>query len=121
MTQILTVVHQIDVPPVTFKVSIYQGDPNWLSTQNENSVTYSTQSPSEVLRSQSVKVMSGESAFVSTGEEVPIVSAVGAGFLAGVSYQQHEIKNGLLVQPTMRGSQVKLKVIRVREQQNAAG
>ncbi|CAM2744203.1 type II/III secretion system protein [Legionella steigerwaltii] len=121
LTQIRTVLHQIDVPPVTFKISIYQGDPNWLSAQNENSVTYSSQSPAEVKRSQSVKVMSGESAFVSTGEEVPIVTSVGAGYFTGISYEQHQIKNGLLVQPIMRGSKVELKVRRIREQQNPAG
>ncbi|WP_454782909.1 type II/III secretion system protein [Legionella sp. WA2022007384] len=121
LTQIRTVLHQIDVPPVTFNISIYQGDPNWLSAQNENSVTYSTNSPAEVKRSQSVKVMNGESAFVSTDQEVPIITAVGAGFFTGIEYQQHQIKNGLLVQPVMRGSQVELKLRRVREQQNPAG
>ncbi|QMT61245.1 type II/III secretion system protein [Legionella sp. PC997] len=121
LTQIRTILHQIDVPPVTFNISIYQGDPNWLSAQNENSVTYSTKSPAEVKRTQSVKVMNGESAFVSTDQEVPIVTAVGAGFFTGIEYQQHQIKNGLLVQPIMRGSQVELKLRRVREQQNPAG
>lgn len=121
LTQIRLLLHQIDVPPVTFKISIYQGDPNWLSAQNNNSVVYSSQSPSEMLRSQSVQVMSGESAFISTDEEVPIVSDVGVGFFTGIAYQQHQIKNGLLVKPTMRGSQVQLKVRRVREQQDASG
>ncbi|KTD05610.1 type II/III secretion system protein [Fluoribacter gormanii] len=121
LTQIRTVLHQIDVPPVTFNISIYQGDPNWLSAQNENTVTYSSSSPAEVKRTQSVKVMSGESAFVSTDQEVPIITAVGAGFFTGIAYQQHQIKNGLLVQPVMRGSQVELKLRRVREQQDPAG
>lgn len=121
LTQIRSILHQIDLPPVTFDVAIYQGDPNWLSAQNNNSVVYSTQPQSEVQRSQSVKVMSGESAFVSTGEEVPIVSAVGVGFETGVAYQQRNIKNGLLVQPVLKGSQVKLTVKRIREQVNAAG
>lgn len=121
MKQIRTVLHQIDVPPVSFNIAIFQGDPDWLSPQNNNSVVYSTQSQSEVQRSQSVKVMSGESAFVSTGEEIPIVSAVGAGFFTGVAYQQRNVKNGLVVQPVLQGSQVKLTVKRVREQVNAAG
>ncbi|PWY55337.1 type II/III secretion system protein [Legionella qingyii] len=121
LTQIRTVLHQIDVPPVTFNISIYQGDPNWLSAQNENSVTYSSNSPAEAKRTQSVKVMNGESAFVSTDQEVPIITAVGAGFFTGIAYQQHQIKNGLLVQPVMRGSQVELKLRRVREQQDPAG
>ncbi|HHF7373478.1 type II/III secretion system protein [Legionella bozemanae] len=122
LTQIRTVLHQIDVPPVTFKISIYQGDPDWLTAQNENSVSYSSKSPAEVKRSQSVNVMSGESAFVSTDEEVPIITSVGAGFFTtGITYQQHQIKNGLLVQPIMRGSKVELKLRRVREQQDPAG
>ncbi|WP_010654669.1 hypothetical protein [Fluoribacter dumoffii] len=121
LTQIRSLLHQLDVPPVTFKISIYQGDPNWLSSQNDNSVTYSSQSPSEVKRTQSVKVMNGESAFVSTGEEVPIVTAVGAGFFTGIAYEQHQIKNGLLVKPILRGAKVELTVRRVREQQDPAG
>lgn len=121
LTKIREILHQLDVPPVTFNVSIYQGDPDWLSQQNSNDVVYSTNPQSQVQRSQSVKVMSGESAFVSTGEEVPTVSSVGVGFFTGVSYQQHNIQNGLLVMPVMQGSQVKLSVKRVREQENAAG
>lgn len=120
LTQIREVLHSIDVPPVTFNISIYQGDPNWLSSQNNN-VIYSTNPQSEVQRSQSVKVMSGESALVTTGEEVPIVSAVGIGFFTGIDYQQHNIQNGLLVKPVLQGKQVKLSVKRVREQQNSAG
>lgn len=121
LTQIRTVLHQIDVPPVTFNVSIYQGDPQWLSTQNNNSVTYSTQSQAQMLQNQSVTVMSGNSALVTMNQEVPIVSSVGAGFYTGISYQQHQIKNGILVHPVLRGSQVELSVRRLREQANPAG
>jgi hypothetical protein len=167
LTQIRDILHRIDVPPVTFKVAIYQGDPNWLSAQNSNSVSYSTQPKSEQLRSQSVQVMSGESAMISTGEEVPIITSVsggnggsingaagaanggvgsgnrgagagnrganrGAGAgngtinpyngeYAGINYEQHNIRNGLMVWPVLKGSQVKLTVKRVREQVNAAG
>src|SRR5690349_2248544 len=61
LTSIRDILHKIDVPPVTFSISIYQGDPNWLSSQNDNDVVYSTQPQSEVQRSQSVQVMNGES------------------------------------------------------------
>lgn len=122
MTQIRTILHKIDVPPVTFKVAIYQGDPNWLSQQNQNTTVYSTTPHSEQVRSQSVQVMSGESAFVSTDQEVPIISSVGVGFFnTGISYQQHHIENGLLIEPILQGSQVRLNVRRVREQENPAG
>ncbi|TAL63994.1 MAG: type II/III secretion system protein [Legionella sp.] len=118
LTQIRTVLNQLDVAPITFNVSIYQGDPNWLSAQNNNTVSYSTQPQYEVQRTQSVKVMSGESAFVSTDQQVPIVSSVGVGFFTGISYQQHNIKNGLLVKPVLQGSQVKLTIRRARDQQD---
>lgn len=121
LTQIRDVLHQIDVPPATFQVIVHQDGPDWLSPRNGNSVSYSTQSQSETLRTQSVQVMNGESAFVSTGLEVPVVTAVGAGFYAGVSYQQRQVKNGLLVSPVMEGSRVRLKVKRIREQVNPSG
>lgn len=133
LTQIRTILHQIDVPPVTFNIAIYQGDPNWLSSQNGSSVSYSTQPRSEQLRSQSVKVMSGESAVISTGEEVPIISQLsggigggagtdaGNGDYFGIAYEQYNIKNGFVVSPVLKGSQVKLTIKRLREQVNAAG
>lgn len=121
LTMIRDVLHKIDVPPVTFNIAVYQGDPNWLRTQNSNDVVYSTNPQSQVQRSQSVKVLNGESAFVSTAQQMPIVSAVGVGFFTGVDYQQHNIENGLLILPVLQGSQVKLTVKRVRQQQNAAG
>lgn len=122
LTQIRTILHQIDVPPVTFNISVYQGDPQWLSTQNSNSVTYSTQTQSQMLQSQSVRVMNGESALVAMNQEVPIVTSVGAGYFgSGIAYQQHQIKNGILVHPVLRGSQVELTVRRLREQMNPAG
>ena len=111
--------------------------------------------------------MSGESALISTGEEVPIITSIngssglnsggpstggnssagngsgvgnkrGAGSgnangnngggnnslngdYYGITYEQHNIKNGLRVWPVLKGSQVKLTVKRMREQVNAAG
>lgn len=122
LTQIRDVLHKIDVPPVTFNISVYQGDPDWLSSQNNNDVVYSTQPQYQVQQSQSVKVMNGESALVSTGEEVPIITSVGVGFFnTGIAYQQRNVQKGLLVQPVLQGSQVKLTVRRIREQENVAG
>lgn len=121
LTQIRTVLHQVDVPPVTFNVSVYQGDPQWLSSQNDNSVNNSTQTQSQMLQNQSVQVMNGNSALVTMNQEVPIVTSVGAGYFAGISYQQHQIKNGILVHPVLHGTQVELTVRRLREQANPAG
>lgn len=121
LTQIREVIHQLDVAPATFRVSIHQGDANWLSGQNGNTVTYSTHTQSQQLQDQSVQVLSGESAIVSTDAEVPIVSSVGVGFFTGIAYQQHKVKTGFLVHPTLQGSQVKLQVKRLNEQVNPAG
>lgn len=118
LTQIRNLLHKIDTPPVTFEVSIYQGPADWLQN-DQSTVSYSTSmSETNMQKSQSVKVMNGESAFVSTDSEAPIVSSVGVGFWTGVNYQQHPIKKGLLVEPTLQGQQVKLKVRRIREDQN---
>lgn len=121
LTQIRYIIHQIDVPPVTFKVSIYQGDPDWLSSQNNHSIVYSTQPQSEKNRSQSVNVLNGEAAMITNNEEMPIVSSVGVGLFTGIEYEQHQVKNGYLVRPILEGSQVKLTIKRIREQVNPAG
>lgn len=119
LTDIRAVLHKIDVPPVSLKISIYQGDANWLAQQN--SVVYSSNSRAQKLRSQSVTVMNGESAVVSTGQTVPVVQAVGYGFSPGVVFQQHNIQTGMLVSPLLQGSQVQLTIKRVRQQISAAG
>lgn len=120
LTQLRTVLHSIDVPPVTFNVTIFQGPADWLSAQNEDTETISTNSTSNQQSSQSVNVMNGESALVSMGEEIPVVTSVGAGFWeTGVNYQQHQTQRGLLVQPSLAGNQVKLLVKRLRSQQNS--
>lgn len=119
LTQIRTVLHELDKPPVTFEITIFQGDPDWLSTQNTQTVVISTPSRTNLQRRQSVRVMNGESAFVSTGEDQPVVSSVGAGFwAAGVTYDRRLVQNGLLIAPVLEGQNVKLKVKRVRQQDN---
>ena len=121
LTQIREVIRQLDVAPATFRVSIHQGDANWLSSQNSNTVSYSTQTQAQTLQDQSVQVLSGESAIVSTDADVPIVSSVGAGFYSGIAYQQHKVKTGFLVHPTLQGSQVRLQIKRLNQQVNPAG
>lgn len=113
--------HGFSQAPVTFNISIHQDTPQWLNKQNNNSVIYSTRSSSQMLQNQSVKVLSGRSALVTLDQEVPIVSSLGIGFFAGITYQQHLIKNGILVHPVLRGSQVELSIQRMRERANPAG
>lgn len=144
LTQIRNVLHQVDVPPVTFTITVYQGPPNWLHDQKSTSVVYSTDPQYERNQSQSVQVMNGSAAFISSGKEVPIVTEISSGnaygpgpkpgvgnrpgngsvngfYNAGIAYQQKNVKNGLLVIPELQGSQVKLKIKRIREQEDVAG
>ena len=119
LTQLRVILQKVDQPPVTFQVSIYQGDPNWLNDQNNSDFTISTNSQRQQQRSQSVTVMNGESAFISTGQDQPVISNVGIGWWsAGVSYQRQVVQSGVLVEPTLQGQKVKLSVRRVRQQNN---
>lgn len=116
LTQLRTVLHKLDQSPVTFRITVFQGDPDWLSTQNDNTIVITTPSEANQRRRQSVTVMNGESAFVSTGEDQPVVSSVGVGFWTGVTYERRLVQNGLLVEPELQGQKVKLTIRRVREQ-----
>ncbi|MFC3908015.1 type II/III secretion system protein [Legionella dresdenensis] len=116
LTQIRLVLNKIDVPPVTFRVTVYQGDPNFLRNQNSIGLNISTQSRARLKRYQSVTVLNGESAFISSGDDQPLVSTVGVGLWTGVGYQRRQVQNGLLVEPVLQGQQVKLVIRRIREQ-----
>lgn len=120
LTQIRALLHKLDVPPVTLTVSVYQGDVNWLASQNSNDVVYSTRPRQQMERGQSVTVVNGESAMVSTGSSVPVINSVGFGWNTGVGYEQQPVQNSLLVSPLLQGAQVKISVKKVREQQNTA-
>ncbi len=118
LTRLRLVIHKLDQPPVTFQITIHQGNPDWINSQDDDDIHYSASSNDTLRQNQSVNVINGASAFVSTGEEVPILSAVGAGWNTGVAYEQHQTASGLLVKPSLQGSRVKLKVKRIRDQQN---
>ncbi|WED42424.1 secretin N-terminal domain-containing protein [Legionella cardiaca] len=121
LTQLRTILQKIDQPPVTFEITVFQGDPDWLSTQNDNTIVISTSSQQNQQRRQSIQVMNGESAFVSTGQDQPVISSVGIGWWGpGVSYDRRLVQNGLLVEPVLQGQKVKLTVRRVREQDSRA-
>lgn len=121
LSEIRAILHQIDVPPVQFRITIHQDGPDWINAQKNHDVVYSTQSLPQNPRNQSVAVMNGESALVSTDQEVPIIQAIGLGFYPGVVYQQHSVQTGLLVQPVLQGSQVRLALKRIRQQRNFVG
>lgn len=116
LTQLRVLLQKVDQPPVTFEVSIYQGDPNWLNNQNNSDFVISTNSQQQQRQAQSVNVMNGESAFISTGQDQPVISNVGIGWWTGVSYQRQLVQSGILVEPTLQGRNVKLSVKRIRQQ-----
>lgn len=116
LDELRALIHQIDKPPVLFRVTIYQGSPDWLNTQNQKELIYSSASVAQNPQSQSVTVLNGESAWVSTGKNIPQVRAVGFGFNAGVVFEPHQVQTGLFVRPVLMGSKVQLSVKRLREQ-----
>lgn len=117
LTRLRPVIHQLDVPPVVFNISIHQGSNDWLDQGGgAGSVTYSATSNNEAANNQSVSVMSGHSAFVSTGSDRPIISGVSGGWVPGVSYEQKTETQGFYIAPQMQGSRVKITIHRVRNQ-----
>lgn len=115
LTKFRTILHQIDIPQVVFKILVHQDQANWLSTSNSDDVVYGTAGNNNTSgNSQSVQVMNGASALISTGSNVPVVSSVGAGaWNAGVAYERMDAEEGFLVQPQLEGSKVKLIIRRV--------
>lgn len=116
LTMLRQVLHRLDVPPVVFEVTVFQGDPDWLSTQDGYTTTISTASQTTQRRRQSITVMNGESAWVSTDESQPVIRSVGVGLWTGVTYDRHLVQNGLLIEPTLQGNKVKITIRRVRQQ-----
>lgn len=121
LTQIRNLLHKVDQPPVTFQISIFQGPPDWLSNQGNSIQVGATASQSYQQRFQTVSVTNGEQAFVSTGQDQPVVSSVGVGLWTGVSYNRRLVQNGLLVEPLLQGDQVRINVRRIREQDSNQG
>jgi type II secretory pathway component GspD/PulD (secretin) len=110
-----TILHQFDKAPDNFLISIHQGPPDWLNQADSNIIT--SPSPSQRQMSQSVQVLDGESAFITTSETVPIISNAG-GMYSGVAFEQQESLKGFWVKPQLQGSRVRLTIKRTREQEN---
>ena len=121
LTQIRLVLRRTDVMPVVFNIYIHQDDADWLNRQEQSAVIYQTNSNDNRADDQMVQVMNGKSALVSTGENMPVLSSVSFGLWdTGVSYDRLSIKQGFLIQPTLRGSRVELKIRRFMAQENPA-
>lgn len=112
---LLPIVSQLDIPPVSFAVEIYQGDPDWLKAHNPGNVIIRTPTRNQQQQTQSVRVNNGESAYVSTGQTVPVVQSVGIGWWNGVSYEYKNLRQGLLIKPSLQGQQVRLEIKRIRD------
>lgn len=120
LTAIREIIHRLDVPPVTFMISVYQGPSNQLPpTNNQFRQVISTQSRAQQQQYQSVRVDNGNAAYISTGNEKPYVAAVGGGwFNLGVAYERKQVNKSFFVRPELQGSQVLLQVYRVRDNVN---
>lgn len=115
---LLPIVSELDTAPVSFTVEIYQGSPDWLQANNPSNVIVRTPTRNQQQQTQAVSVSNGESAYVSTGQTVPVVQSVGIGWWNGVSYEYKNLRQGLLIKPTLQGQQVRLQIKRVRDAQS---
>jgi hypothetical protein len=120
LTAIREIIHNLDIPPVTFMISIFQGPANQLPPSNgQFRQVISTQSRDQQQQYQSVRVDNGNAAYISTGNEKPYVAAVGAGwFNLGVAYERKQVNKSFFVRPELQGSQVRLQLYRVRDNVN---
>ena len=122
LTQLRAMLHKLDQAPVRFEITVFQADPDWLNRQNNKTISISTSSRANQERRQSIQVMDGESAFVSTGQDQPILSSVSAGYWdLSTSYQRRLVQNSLDLKPVLQGQHVKLAIRRLREQVSQGG
>lgn len=120
LTQIRYLLQRIDIPPKLFKIAIRQGNAHGNTTANlGNVIEFNTQSDDFQKRNQYVTVQDGETAFISTGSNVAVIKSVGIGWWHnGVRYQRRNVTQGFWVEPHQQGSQILLKIYRLREQQD---
>lgn len=120
LTAIREIIHRLDVPPVTFMISVFQGPANQAPpSNNQFRQVISTQSRDQQQQYQSVRVDNGNAAFISTGNEKPYVAAVGAGwFNLGVAYERKQVNKSFFVRPELQGAQVRIQIYRVRDNVN---
>lgn len=117
LTQLRPVIHQLDVAPVVFNVSIRQGSNDDDSTGNDE--VYTASSNNEAGNAQSVSVQSGKAAFIATGSERPVISGVSGGLFPGVSYAPQDEQQGFFIKPVLQGQKVQITLRRTRSQANA--
>lgn len=117
LTQMRSLIHQLDLAPSVFIISIHQGDAQWLN-EPQDSIHYSATGKQAQENNQSVQVQSGSYAYVSTGTDTPVVSQVSAGWVTGVGYDRMKSDKGFLIQPELQGSKVKITIKRMFAQQN---
>lgn len=113
LTAVRSVLQQLDVKPVTFHISVYQGPPQGLMTKDQY---YSTDMTSKKGMS-SIQVLNGQTAQITMVKEVPVISALGYGFFTGITYQAHPVRNGLFLSPQAKGSLVQVTLYQVNQQQ----
>ena len=97
------------INPENLMVSVRRG--NSKSRDQENSRIYQTTSSLDVDSYQTILVLEGEAAFISTGQSIPVLDYYSDGFYGqsgGLSYR--DISTGFYVTPTLSGNKVRLKL-----------
>lgn len=118
LTKIRPIIHQLDQPKPVFQISVHQDSDNWLNDGYQEADVYSTQDTNAKKDNQSIQVLSGASAYVSTANNYPVVQSAGIGWGFGVSYERMQSEKGFIIKPSLQGDKVLLSIKRQYSEQD---
>ncbi|QDP73451.1 hypothetical protein FOG18_13200 [Legionella israelensis] len=118
LTQIRAIIHELDKPKPVLLVSIHQGSDNWLNDGYQPADIYSTSSNHAVKDNQSIQILNGTKAFVSTGRNFPVLQQAGTDLFLGVSYQRMISDKGFFISPVLEGNKIRLTIQRFYDEQS---
>ncbi len=119
LTTIRPIIHQLDKPKPVFHISIHQDSDNWLKEGYAKADVYSTSSTRAEKDNQSIQVMSGASAFVSTARNYPVLQYGGIGWFGpSVGYERMQSEKGFFIKPVLQGQKIRLSIKRTYSEQD---
>ncbi len=135
VAEIRRALEQIDRQPQSLLVSVRRASRQTIERESagasvvvgnigSSATVHATDSPSQRQGSSisSVQVLEGASAFISTGQSIPVVTAVmagGRGRWVGASTSYHDVNSGFLVTPRVSAQRVTLDIEQQAQQVGA--
>lgn len=102
------IIRKIDVRPATLKISLQQAGGSYKSHSQLIKQYRTTQSNQ---MNQTIQVLEGHGAFISQGQEVPVLSVIRGPFWNGVMTDYRQASQGFWIVPYLRGNKVEIKII----------